>query len=162
LLRSRDSSVGVVTAWAAWVRFPAGAKFFSAPQRPDRLWGASILLSNGYRGEISPEVKRPGREADHLLPSTAEVKDGGAIPPFPHVLMAQFLIKYTDSFTFFFHFLHPIAFNGLCLGCWLVLVHIFAFLCHSLILTVSNTVLHWLIILLLSAFFLFSSKRKNC
>jgi hypothetical protein len=39
-------------------------------------------------GGISPEVKRPGREADHSPPSSAEVKSGGAIPPLPHVLMA--------------------------------------------------------------------------
>jgi hypothetical protein len=30
-------------------------------------------------------VKRLGREADHLNPSSAEVKNGGAIPPFPHM-----------------------------------------------------------------------------
>jgi hypothetical protein len=30
---------------------------------------------------ISPEVKRPTREADHSSPSSAEVKNGGAIPP---------------------------------------------------------------------------------
>jgi hypothetical protein len=33
---------------------------------------------------LSPRVKRPGREADHSLPSSAEVKDGGAIPPLLH------------------------------------------------------------------------------
>jgi hypothetical protein len=40
------------------------------------------------RGAISPGAKRPGREADHSPPSSAEVKNGGAIPPLPHVLMA--------------------------------------------------------------------------
>jgi hypothetical protein len=30
-----------------------GKRFFSSPQRPDRLWGPSSLLSNGYRG-LSP------------------------------------------------------------------------------------------------------------
>jgi hypothetical protein len=29
--------------------------------------------------------KRQGREADHSSPSTAEVKKGGAIPPFPYM-----------------------------------------------------------------------------
>jgi hypothetical protein len=33
---------------------------------------------------LSPEVKRPGHEADYLPPSSAEVKNGGAIPPPPH------------------------------------------------------------------------------
>jgi hypothetical protein len=30
-------------------------------------------------------VKRPAREADHSAPSSAEVKNGGAIPPLPHM-----------------------------------------------------------------------------
>jgi hypothetical protein len=34
-------------------------------------------------GTFSPGVKRPGREANHSLPSSAEVKNGGAIPPRP-------------------------------------------------------------------------------
>jgi hypothetical protein len=36
--------------WTTWVRFLAGARFFSSPQRPDRLWGPPSLLFNGYRG----------------------------------------------------------------------------------------------------------------
>jgi hypothetical protein len=32
---------------------------------------------------ITLGIKRPGREADHSPPSSAEVKNGGAIPPFP-------------------------------------------------------------------------------
>jgi hypothetical protein len=36
-------------------------------------------------GNLSLRVKWPGREADHLSPSNAEVKNGGAIPPFRHV-----------------------------------------------------------------------------
>jgi hypothetical protein len=28
--------------------------------------------------------KRPGREADHPPPASAEVKNGGTIPPLPH------------------------------------------------------------------------------
>jgi hypothetical protein len=38
---------------------------------------------------ISPGVKLQGREADHLAPSSAEVKNVGAIPPLPHIFMAQ-------------------------------------------------------------------------
>jgi hypothetical protein len=54
----------------------SGKIFFSTPQRPDPLWGPPSLLSNGYRG-----VKQQGREADHSPPSSAEVKNGGVIPP---------------------------------------------------------------------------------
>jgi hypothetical protein len=32
------------------------------------------LLSNGYWGALSLGVKRPGREVDHSLPASAEVK----------------------------------------------------------------------------------------
>jgi hypothetical protein len=32
-----------------------------------------------------PGVKWQGREADHSPPSNAEVKNGGAIPPLPHM-----------------------------------------------------------------------------
>jgi hypothetical protein len=33
---------------------------------------------------ISPGVKRPEREADHLSPSSAEVKNSGGVSPLPH------------------------------------------------------------------------------
>jgi hypothetical protein len=32
----------------------------------------------------APGVKRPGLEADNLPPSSAEIKNGGAISPLPH------------------------------------------------------------------------------
>jgi hypothetical protein len=54
-------------------------------------------------GDISSRIKRPGREVDRSPPSSAEVKNGGAIYPFPHTSSwrgAQ-LIKHTDSFTFY-------------------------------------------------------------
>jgi hypothetical protein len=58
---------------------PGSARVFSSPQRADRPWAPPSLLSNGYRG-----IKRQGREADHLPPSSAEVKKGGTIPPLHH------------------------------------------------------------------------------
>jgi hypothetical protein len=33
-------------------------------------------------------VKQQGHEADHSPPSTAEIKNGEALPPFSHVFMA--------------------------------------------------------------------------
>jgi hypothetical protein len=48
-------------------------------QRPD----PPSLIYSGYR-ELFPEgVKRPGSEADHSPPSSAEIKNGGAISPLP-------------------------------------------------------------------------------
>jgi hypothetical protein len=35
-------------------------------------------------GAFSPGVKWQGREADHSLSSSADVKNGGAVPPLPH------------------------------------------------------------------------------
>jgi hypothetical protein len=44
---------------AIGVRSPAGEKDFSIyPLCPDRLWGPPSLLSNGYRGVLSPSEKR--------------------------------------------------------------------------------------------------------
>jgi hypothetical protein len=40
-------------------------------------------------------------EAGHSPPSSAEVKNGGAIPPFPHLpSWLTYVIKYWDNFTF--------------------------------------------------------------
>jgi hypothetical protein len=56
--------------WNAGVHFPAGSKTFSGtPQCPDQ---------RVYYG-----VKPQGREADYSPPSSAEIKNDGAIPPLP-------------------------------------------------------------------------------
>jgi hypothetical protein len=60
-----------------------GRNFFSLLHRPDRFWGPPSYLSNGYQGSIAG-VKRLGHEADHSPPSSAEVKNGGAISPISH------------------------------------------------------------------------------
>jgi hypothetical protein len=52
-----------------------GWGIFSPPPCPERLWGPPSLLSNGYQGVLSLGVKRPGREADHSPPSSAEVRN---------------------------------------------------------------------------------------
>lgn len=41
----------------------------------DLLWGPPSLLSSGVLRVISSGVIRPGREADHAPPSSAEVKN---------------------------------------------------------------------------------------
>jgi hypothetical protein len=50
-------------------------------------------------GGNSLGVKRPGREADHSPPSSTEVKNGGAIPPLPHISSwcSAELIKHRDT-----------------------------------------------------------------
>jgi hypothetical protein len=48
-------------------------------------------------------VKRPGREADHSPPSSAEVKNDGAITPDPHtsLWLGAHSVKHRDNFTLF-------------------------------------------------------------
>jgi hypothetical protein len=43
---SRGSSVVVEAAWTGRGSNPGSGKIFSAPQRPDRLWGPPNPLSN--------------------------------------------------------------------------------------------------------------------
>jgi hypothetical protein len=83
-VRSQDSSVGIVTGWTARVRFPT-VKDFSllySVQTDSETHPASYPMST--RGSF-PGVKRQEREADHLPPSSAEVKKGEPIRPLPHV-----------------------------------------------------------------------------
>jgi hypothetical protein len=52
---SRDSVVGIATGYrlddlGIGVRVPVRSRIFSPPNRPERLWGPSNLLSNVYRG----------------------------------------------------------------------------------------------------------------
>jgi hypothetical protein len=106
---SWDRSVGIETGCGLDGRGSAEA------QRPDRLWGPT--QPHGYRG-LSPRVKRPGREADQSNPFTAEVKNGGTIPPLPDVFtsiinrMAFLLTILTDD-----RFLGPVnIWHGVAVG----------------------------------------------
>jgi hypothetical protein len=76
-----DSSVGTATGlWAARSR-----NRDSVPGRNIQI--RSRALTMGTEGwPVSTGIKRPRREADHLLQSTAEVKNGGAILPVPHAV----------------------------------------------------------------------------
>jgi hypothetical protein len=79
IIWSRSSSVNIVSGYgldhrAIEVRGPTEARgFFLSPVCPDRLWGPPSLLSNGYRGPFLGGKVRPGRDADHSTPSTAQV-----------------------------------------------------------------------------------------
>jgi hypothetical protein len=55
------------------------------PQRPEQLLGPTQPPIQRVPGPLSPGVKMPVREADHSPPSSAEVKNGGAIPPLSHM-----------------------------------------------------------------------------
>jgi hypothetical protein len=78
-LKSRVSSGSIVSDYglddrAIGVRSPAGVKDFSSSLLcPDQLWDPPSLLYNGYRGSFPGGKARPGRDADHSPPSSAEV-----------------------------------------------------------------------------------------
>jgi hypothetical protein len=60
--------------------FPGkGERSFYIPQLLGEVWVPPSLLSDGYRGALSPEVKRPELEVDHSPLFIVEVKSGGAI-----------------------------------------------------------------------------------
>jgi hypothetical protein len=85
--KSRDSSVGIALGYGlddrgSRVRFPAGAGNFSLHYRIQNGAGAHPASHPmGTRGSF-PGVKRPGREADHSPPSSAEVKEW--VKPYLH------------------------------------------------------------------------------
>jgi hypothetical protein len=64
----------------AGVRFPAGTRYFF-------VFTATRLVLRPTQLPIQrvPGVKRPVCEADDSPPSSAEVKNGGAMPPVPHM-----------------------------------------------------------------------------
>jgi hypothetical protein len=56
--------------------------FFSSEPRSDRLWGPDSLISD-EQGVLSPDLKRPGREADYSPPSSEEIKNDWSYTPTP-------------------------------------------------------------------------------
>jgi hypothetical protein len=95
------SSVGIVTGYRLddMDSIPAMARFFfSAASRPTLrpthpLQWLQRLISLG--------VKWPGHETDHSPPTTAEEKNGRAIPPLPHMSSwhSAYLIKHRNNCT---------------------------------------------------------------
>jgi hypothetical protein len=78
---SRDSSVGIATVY--WL--DDQVTHFSLLHRVQTV---SVSHQASYprgSGAHFPVVNRPGREADDLLSSGAEVNNNGAIPPLPHM-----------------------------------------------------------------------------
>jgi hypothetical protein len=74
--------VGIVTGSMAGGRLPAGESYVPLLQSIQTACGAHLASYPGT-GDYCLRVKRPGREADLLFPSSYEVKNGGAIPSLP-------------------------------------------------------------------------------
>jgi hypothetical protein len=92
----QNSSVGIATGYRVdgWGSIHGrGKKFFPTLQHPDWLCGPPSLLSNGDWGLFTWGVKWLGHEADYSPPSSAEIKNVGAIPPLPHIFMVWCLIN---------------------------------------------------------------------
>jgi hypothetical protein len=91
-----DSSVVQrwATGWMIGGSSPAGAGNFSLQNRVQTGSGAhTASYPMGTRGSF-PVVERPGREADHSPPSSAEVKNARSYTSIPqHVFMACCLIN---------------------------------------------------------------------
>jgi hypothetical protein len=93
------------------VRFPAGAGNFSLHHRVQNGSGAhsvSYPIGTAGGGALSLGVKRPGREADHSPPYSAEVKNAWNYTSTPqYAFMAWCLVKAQEQLylylTFLFH-----------------------------------------------------------
>jgi hypothetical protein len=67
----------------AGIRFPPREGDFSSSTSSRTALNSAQTPIKWIQGDISLGIKRPGSEADHSLPSSAGVKNGGAIPPLP-------------------------------------------------------------------------------
>jgi hypothetical protein len=71
--------------WTAGVGFLAESKIFLCPIRSSpALEPTQPPIQCAFRA-VSPEVKLQEREANHSPPFGDENKNGGAIPPLPHM-----------------------------------------------------------------------------
>jgi hypothetical protein len=78
--RKRDSSIGVALSCGlddrgSRVRFPARAGNFSLHRRVQIGSGTRPASYPMGMGALSLGIKRPGSEADHSPPSSAEIKE---------------------------------------------------------------------------------------
>jgi hypothetical protein len=105
------SSVGIVLGYGltnlgSRVRFPAEAGIFLFTTASRTSMGPTQPTIQWVSGALSLGLKRPEREADHLSPSSAKVKE--CVEPYLHSpntpswLDAQ-LKKHRDNFTFYLY-----------------------------------------------------------
>jgi hypothetical protein len=104
--QSRDSSVSIALGyrlddWGSRVRFPAGAGIFLFTTASRMALGSTQPPIQWVPGALSLEVKRPGHEADHSPPSSAEVKNAWSYISTPPIhLHGVVLSKRRYNFTF--------------------------------------------------------------
>jgi hypothetical protein len=86
----------------AGVLIPGRGKIFLFSTASIPALGPTQLPVQWVPGAVSQGVMWLEHEADHSLPSSAGMKNGGAIPPLSHLssLHCAQLIKHRDNFTF--------------------------------------------------------------
>jgi hypothetical protein len=73
---------------AIWGLNPGRCKrFFCVPKCPHWLWGLSSFLFSGYWGAVFLTVKQLGFDANHLPPSSDEVKYDGNYTSSPPICL---------------------------------------------------------------------------
>jgi hypothetical protein len=91
LSKSRNSSVGIVTELRAGRSGFKGSipgrdwEFFSSAPCLDLSEAHPASYPVGKLGALSPGVERPGREADHSPPSSADVKNSWSCTSTPPI-----------------------------------------------------------------------------
>jgi hypothetical protein len=90
ITQDRSSAVGIATT------LRAGRTGVQIPGGPDRLLCPLSLLLNGYSTPF-PEVKRTGRESNHLPASSAEVKNEWSYTSSPPICLHG---VHRENFTF--------------------------------------------------------------
>jgi hypothetical protein len=78
---------------------PGSLRFVSTRQRRNRPCVSSNLLSNECRGFFPLRAKRPEREADHLPPSSAEVKKRWSYSSYPPIRLHGVVLNQLTSVT---------------------------------------------------------------
>jgi hypothetical protein len=89
-VKRRDSSVGIALGYGldyrgSRVRFPAGLGIFLFTTTSRTSLGPTQPPIHLVQGALSLGIKRPGREADHSPPSSAEVKNAWSYTSTPPV-----------------------------------------------------------------------------
>ena len=99
----RPRNFGSIPSWKK--------KLFSDPKLPENLWPPPILLIKGY---FLGGAKRPGREADHIPLSSAEVKN-----EWSYASTASLCLRGVQKDNFIFFLLCGTwEFNIYCTGFW--------------------------------------------
>jgi hypothetical protein len=117
---SRDSSVGIALGWTVGILgfdsrrglgtflFTTASRTALGPTQPPIQW---------VRGSLSLGVKRPGCEADHSPPPSAEVKNAWSYTSIPqYAFMVWCSVKAQDKFTLNMHvYTHYDVFTCICI-----------------------------------------------